>query len=89
MNTSVFPFTERAPRAREPFDPEASARLTGHEHEIPPSVRRLSADEIHALFPAEFHELRGRKTCGCAEQPVVLGRPVVRLRVGALGGRPW
>jgi len=52
------------------FDPEASARLTGHEHEIPPNVRRLSADEVHALFPNEFHLLRGRATCGCPEKTV-------------------
>lgn len=70
------------------FDPEASARLTGHEHEIPLPVRRLSQAERHAMFPAEYHELHGRKTCGCAEKPVVLGRPDARLRIGALGGRP-
>jgi hypothetical protein len=49
------------------FDPDATAIRFGEGHLIPPTVRRLSTDQIHAWYPDEFHSLRGRSTCGCPE----------------------
>jgi hypothetical protein len=64
------------------FDPDATAIAAGEGHLVPRTIRRLSADEIHAWYPTEFHLLRGRSTCGCPEKT----RAVARVLPPVLGG---